>query len=53
MLELKWIIFLQLEKNKSVLVGLEIFSSKENKFYKPDMQYEPPDRRDHIAVYLI
>ena len=40
------------EKNKSVLVGLEIFSSKENKFYKPDMQYEPPDRRDHIAVYL-
>ena len=40
------------EKNKSILVGLEIFSLKENKYYKPDMQYEPPDRRDHIAVYL-
>ena len=40
------------EKNKSILVGLEIFSLKENKFYKPDMQNEPQDRRDHIAIYL-
>ena len=40
------------EKNKSILVGLEIFSLKEYKYYKPDMQNEPQDRRDHIALYL-
>jgi len=40
------------EKNKSILVGLEIFSLKEMKYYKPDMQNEPQDRRDHIALYL-
>ena len=40
------------EKNKSILVGLEIFSLKEMKYYKPDMQSEPQDRRDHIALYL-
>ena len=40
------------EKNKSILVGLEIFSLKENKFYKPNIQNEPQDRRDHVALYI-
>ena len=40
------------EKNTSILTGLEIFSLKENKFYKPYIQKEPPDRRDHIALYI-
>ena len=40
------------EKNKSILVGLEIFNLKDNKYYKPDIQKEPQDRRDHIALYL-
>ena len=40
------------EKNKSILVGLEIFNLKENKYIKPDIQKEPPDRRDHIALYI-
>ena len=40
------------EKNKSILIGLEIFSLKENKYYKPYIANEPQDRRDHIALYL-
>ena len=40
------------EKNKSILVGLEIFSLKDNKYYKPDILNEPQERRDHIAIYL-
>ena len=40
------------EKNKSILIGLEIFSLKDFKYYKPDIQNEPQDRRDHIALYL-
>jgi hypothetical protein len=40
------------EKNTSILVGLEIYSLKENSFSKPYIQKEPPDRRDHIAIYI-
>ena len=40
------------EKNTSILVGLEIYSLKENIFSKPYIQKEPPDRRDHIAIYI-
>jgi hypothetical protein len=40
------------EKNTSVLVGLEIYSLKDNNFYKPYIQNEPPDRRDHIALNI-
>ena len=40
------------EKNTSVLVGLEIYSLKDNTFSKPYIQNEPPDRRDHIALNI-
>ena len=40
------------EKNTSILVGLEIYSLKENSFSKPYIQKEPPDRRDHSAIYI-
>ena len=40
------------EKNTSILVGLEIYSLKDNNFYKPYIQNEPPDRRDHIALNI-
>ena len=40
------------EKNKSILIGLEIYSLTENNFYKPYIQKEPPDRRNHIAIYI-
>ena len=40
------------EKNKSILVGLEIFSLKDYTFSKPYIQKEPPDRRNHIALYI-
>lgn len=40
------------EKNTSILVGLEIYSLKDNTFYKPYIQNEPPDRRDHISLYI-
>ena len=40
------------EKNTSILVGLEIYSLKDNTFNKPYIQKEPPDRRDHIALYI-
>ena len=40
------------EKNTSILVGLEIFSFKDNTFSKPYIQNEPPDRRDHIALII-
>ena len=40
------------EKNTSILVGLEIYSLKDNTFSKPYIQKEPPDRRDHIALYI-
>ena len=40
------------EKNTSILVGLEIYSLKDNIYYKPYIQNEPPDRRNHIALYI-
>ena len=40
------------EKNTSILVGLEIYSLKDNTFSKPYIQNEPPDRRDHIALNI-
>ena len=40
------------EKNTSILVGLEIYSLKDNTFSKPYIQNEPPDRRDHISLYI-
>ena len=40
------------EKNTSILVGLEIFSLKDNTFNRPYIQNEPPDRRDHIALHI-
>ena len=40
------------EKNKSILVGLEIFSLKDYTFSKPYIQKEPPDRRNHITLYI-
>ena len=40
------------EKNTSILVGLEIYSLKDNTYYKPYIQNEPPDRRNHIALYI-
>ena len=40
------------EKNTSILVGLEIYSFKDNHFSKPYIQNEPPDRRDHIALFI-
>jgi hypothetical protein len=40
------------EKNTSILVGLEIYSLKDNNYYKPYIQNEPPDRRNHIALNI-
>ena len=40
------------EKNTSILVGLETYSFNDNNFNKPYIQNEPPDRRNHIALYI-
>ena len=39
-------------KNTSILVGLEIYSFIDKKFYIPSILDEPPERRDHIAIKI-
>ena len=40
------------DKNIPALIGLEIYSFNDKKFYNPNLYNEPPDRRNHIAVKI-